>query len=305
MAEARNKDQTIGEPNNGTRDNVGVGDVRDKDVRNGVGRSAGGNARLLAIFDPTVMRPEDVRAVDIPPAPIAAAHAGIGQLSDSLQATVGTLDVITPEPTVIALQPALALVALAPEQEPTAMTSIFQAVILNALGLVDIDRDTVLAYGDDLVRYPMTTAQYTLGWSSPSGIKDVLAAIQRQQTDTAYSRTDYVKIIDRKPAYTAHAGEQQRLDGSTQEAAASAKSHSQWDTQHYIQSFYSATSGSVGTQGNIMAEEGFWIEVRNGAAELHFGIGGLDLPTATDVFRRWLDGERKFPDIGQWQKLII
>lgn len=54
-----------------------------------------------------------------------------------------------------------------------------------------------------------------------------------------------------------------------------------------------------------MAEEGFWIEVRNGAAELHFGIGGLDLPTATDVFRRWLDGERKFPDVGQWQKLII
>lgn len=185
------------------------------------------------------------------------------------------------------------------------MTSIFQAVIPNALGLVDIDRDTVLAYGDDLVRYPMTTAQYTLGWSSPSGMKDVLAAIRRQQTDTAYSRTDYVKIIDRKPAYTVHAGNQQQADDSTQEAAASAKSQSQWDTQHYIQSFYSATSGSVGTQGNIMAEEGFWIEVRNGAAELHFGIGGLDLPTATDVFRRWLDGERKFPDIGQWQKLII
>ncbi|MDK8846096.1 hypothetical protein QP888_06160 [Corynebacterium sp. MSK297] len=305
MAEARNEDQTTGEPNNGTRDDVGVGDVRDKDVRNGIGSSAGVNARLLAIFDPTVMRPEDVRAVDMPPASITAAHAGIGQLNDSLQTVVGKLGDITPAPAVIALQSSLALVALAPEQEPTAMTSIFQAMIPNALGLVDIDRDTVLAYGDDLVRYPMTTAQYTLGWSSPSGIKDVLAAIQRQQTDTAYSRTDYVKIIDRKPAYTAHAGNQQQTDDSTQEAAASAKTHSQWDTQHYIQSFYSATSGSVGTQGNIMAEEGFWIEVRNGAAELHFGIGGLDLPTATDVFRRWLDGERKFPDIGQWQKLII
>ncbi|MDK4233848.1 hypothetical protein [Corynebacterium propinquum] len=305
MAEARNEDQTTGEPNNGTRDDVGAGDVRDKDVRNGVGSSAGVNARVHAIFDPTVVRPEEARAVDIPPAAISAADAGCGQLNDSLQAVVGKLGDITPAPTVTALQPGLALVALAPEQEPTAMTSIFQAVIPKGLGLVDIDRDTVLAYGDDLVRYPMTTAQYTLGWSSPSGMKDVLAAIQRQQTDTAYSRTDYVKIIDRRPAHTAHAGNQQQTDESAQEAAASDKSHSQWDTQHYIQSFYSATSGSVGTQGNIMAEEGFWIEVRNGAAELHFGIGGLDLPTATDVFRRWLDGERKFPDVGQWQKLII
>ena len=145
MAEARNEDQATGEPNNGTRDDVGVGDVRDKDVRNGVGSSASVNARVLAIFDPTVVRPEEARAVDIPPAVISAADAGLGQLNDSLQVVVGKLGDITPAPTVTALQPGLALVALAPEQEPTAMTSIFQAVIPKGLGLVDIDRDTILA----------------------------------------------------------------------------------------------------------------------------------------------------------------
>lgn len=160
---------------------------------------------------------------------------------------------------------------------------------------MDIDRATVLAYGDDLVRYPMTTAHYTLGWSSPRGIRDVLEAIYQQQTDTAYSRTDYVKIVDRQAAKTA----EQQSSGQSLQA------DSQWETQHYIQCFYSPTSGSVGTQGNIMADEGFWIEVRNGAAEMHFGIGGLDLDTATEVFRRWLAGERKFPDVGKWQKLII
>ena len=74
MAEARNEDQTTGEPNKGTRDDVGAGDVRDKDVRNGVGSSASVNARVLAIFDPTVLRPEEVRAVDIPPAAICRAR---------------------------------------------------------------------------------------------------------------------------------------------------------------------------------------------------------------------------------------
>ena len=122
-----------------------------------------------------------------------------------------------------------------------------------------------------------------------------------------------MKIIDRKPARTVHAGKSLREGERAQSASAEENQEtqggsqrgSQWDTQHYIQCFYSATSGSVGTQGNIMADEGFWIEVRNGAAELHFGIGGLDLHTATAVFRRWLDGERNFPDVGQWQKLII
>lgn len=261
-------------------------------------------SRYLAIFDPKSVRPYEVYAADI-----SAADLNLDIINGSLRDAVGMLGEINPKPAVRSLQPAAVLVAITPEQEPTAMTKIFQAVIPKHLGLVDLDRDTTLAYGDDLVRYPMTTAHYTLGWSSPSGIADVLEEIYRQQSTTEYSRTDYVKIIDRKPARSVHAGKSLREGERAQSASAEENQEtqrgSQWDTQHYIQCFYSATSGSVGTQGNIMADEGFWIEVRNGAAELHFGIGGLDLHTATAVFRRWLDGERNFPDVGQWQKLII
>lgn len=265
-------------------------------------------SRYLAIFDPKSVRPHEVYAADI-----SAADLNLDIINGSLRDAVGMLGEINPKPAVRSLQPAAVLVAITPEQEPTAMTKIFQAVIPKHLGLVDLDRDTTLAYGDDLVRYPMTTAHYTLGWSSPSGIADVLEEIYRQQSTTEYSRTDYVKIIDRKPARSVHAGKSLREGERAQSASAEenqetkwdTQQETQWDTQHYIQCFYSATSGSVGTQGNIMADEGFWIEVRNGAAELHFGIGGLDLYTATEVFRRWLDGERNFPDVGQWQKLII
>lgn len=265
-------------------------------------------SRYLAIFDPKSVRPHEVYAADI-----SAADLNLDIINGSLRDAVGMLGEINPKPAVRSLQPAAVLVAITPEQEPTAMTKIFQAVIPKHLGLVDLDRDTTLAYGDDLVRYPMTTAHYTLGWSSPSGIADVLEEIYRQQSTTEYSRADYVKIIDRKPARTVHAGKSLREGERAQSASAEenqetkwdTQQETQWDTQHYIQCFYSATSGSVGTQGNIMADEGFWIEVRNGAAELHFGIGGLDLHTATEVFRRWLDGERNFPDVGQWQKLII
>lgn len=269
-------------------------------------------SRYLAIFDPKSVRPHEVYAADI-----SAADLNLDIINGSLRDAVDMLGEINPKPTVRSLQPAAVLVAITPEQEPTAMTKIFQAVIPKHLGLVDLDRDTTLAYGDDLVRYPMTTAHYTLGWSSPSGIADVLEEIYRQQSTTEYSRADYVKIIDRKPARSVHAGKSLREGERVQSASAeenqetqqetqwSSQRSSQWDTQHYIQCFYSATSGSVGTQGNIMADEGFWIEVRNGAAELHFGIGGLDLHTASEVFRRWLDGERNFPDVGQWQKLII
>lgn len=269
-------------------------------------------SRYLAIFDPKSVRPHEVYAADI-----SAADLNLDIINGSLRDAVDMLGEINPKPTVRSLQPAAVLVAITPEQEPTAMTKIFQAVIPKHLGLVDLDRDTTLAYGDDLVRYPMTTAHYTLGWSSPSGIADVLEEIYRQQSTTEYSRADYVKIIDRKPARSVHAGKSLREGERAQNASAgenqetqqetqwSFQRSSQWDTQHYIQCFYSATSGSVGTQGNIMADEGFWIEVRNGAAELHFGIGGLDLHTASEVFRRWLDGERNFPDVGQWQKLII
>ncbi|MDC7110500.1 hypothetical protein PQG65_03740 [Corynebacterium pseudodiphtheriticum] len=269
-------------------------------------------SRYLAIFDPKSVRPHEVYAADI-----SAADLNLDIINGSLRDAVDMLGEINPKPAVRSLQPAAVLVAITPEQEPTAMTKIFQAVIPKHLGLVDLDRDTTLAYGDDLVRYPMTTAHYTLGWSSPSGIADVLEEIYRQQSTTEYSRADYVKIIDRKPARSVHAGKSLREGERAQSASAeenqetqqetqwSFQRSSQWDTQHYIQCFYSATSGSVGTQGNIMADEGFWIEVRNGAAELHFGIGGLDLHTASEVFRRWLDGERNFPDVGQWQKLII
>lgn len=269
-------------------------------------------SRYLAIFDPKSVRPHEVYAADI-----SAADLNLDIINGSLRDAVDMLGEINPKPTVRSLQPAAVLVAITPEQEPTAMTKIFQAVIPKHLGLVDLDRDTTLAYGDDLVRYPMTTAHYTLGWSSPSGIADVLEEIYRQQSTTEYSRADYVKIIDRKPVRSVHAGKSLREGERAQSASAeenqetqqetqwSSQRSSQWDTQHYIQCFYSATSGSVGTQGNIMADEGFWIEVRNGAAELHFGIGGLDLHTASEVFRRWLDGERNFPDVGQWQKLII
>ncbi|UNU76035.1 hypothetical protein [Corynebacterium pseudodiphtheriticum] len=269
-------------------------------------------SRYLAIFDPKSVRPHEVYAADI-----SAADLNLDIINGSLRDAVDMLGEINPKPTVRSLQPAAVLVAITPEQEPTAMTKIFQAVIPKHLGLVDLDRDTTLAYGDDLVRYPMTTAHYTLGWSSPSGIADVLEEIYRQQSTTEYSRADYVKIIDRKPARSVHAGKSLREGERAQSASAeenqetqqetqwSFQRSSQWDTQHYIQCFYSATSGSVGTQGNIMADEGFWIEVRNGAAELHFGIGGLDLHTASEVFRRWLDGARNFPDVGQWQKLII
>ncbi|MDK4227842.1 hypothetical protein [Corynebacterium pseudodiphtheriticum] len=269
-------------------------------------------SRYLAIFDPKSVRPHEVYAADI-----SAADLNLDIINGSLRDAVDMLGEINPKPTLRSLQPAAVLVAITPEQEPTAMTKIFQAVIPKHLGLVDLDRDTTLAYGDDLVRYPMTTAHYTLGWSSPSGIADVLEEIYRQQSTTEYSRADYVKIIDRKPARSVHAGKSLREGERAQNASAgenqetqqetqwSFQRSSQWDTQHYIQCFYSATSGSVGTQGNIMADEGFWIEVRNGAAELHFGIGGLDLDTASEVFRRWLDGERNFPDVGQWQKLII
>ncbi|MDK8717954.1 hypothetical protein QP892_05420 [Corynebacterium pseudodiphtheriticum] len=269
-------------------------------------------SRYLAIFDPKSVRPHEVYAADI-----SAADLNLDIINGSLRDAVDMLGEINPKPTLRSLQPAAVLVAITPEQEPTAMTKIFQAVIPKHLGLVDLDRDTTLAYGDDLVRYPMTTAHYTLGWSSPSGIADVLEEIYRQQSTTEYSRADYVKIIDRKPARSVHAGKSLREGERAQSASAeenqetqqetqwSFQRSSQWDTQHYIQCFYSATSGSVGMQGNIMADEGFWIEVRNGAAELHFGIGGLDLHTATEVFRRWLDGERNFPDVGQWQKLII
>lgn len=265
-------------------------------------------SRYLAIFDPKSVRPHEAYAADI-----SAADLNLDRINGSLRDAVGMLGEINPKPAVRSLQPAAVLVAITPEQEPTAMTKIFQAVIPKHLGLVDLDRDTTLAYGDDLVRYPMTTAHYTLGWSSPSGIADVLEEIYRQQSTTEYSRTDYVKIIDRKPARSVHAGKSLREGERAQSASAEenqetkwdTQQETQWDTQHYIQCFYSATSGSVGTQGNIMADEGFWIEVRNGAAELHFGIGGLDLHTATEVFRRWLDGERNFPDVGQWQKLII
>lgn len=269
-------------------------------------------SRYLAIFDPKSVRPHEVYAADI-----SAADLNLDIINGSLRDAVDMLGEINPKPTVRSLQPAAVLVAITPEQEPTAMTKIFQAVIPKYLGLVDLDRDTTLAYGDDLVRYPMTTAHYTLGWSSPSGIADVLEEIYRQQSTTEYSRADYVKIIDRKPARSVHARKSLREGERAQSASAeenqetqqetqwSSQRSSQWDTQHYIQCFYSATSGSVGTQGNIMADEGFWIEVRNGAAELHFGIGGLDLHTASEVFRRWLDGERNFPDVGQWQKLII
>ncbi|MCT1634355.1 hypothetical protein M3B03_01365 [Corynebacterium pseudodiphtheriticum] len=265
-------------------------------------------SRYLAIFDPKSVHPHEVYAADI-----SAADLNLDIINGSLRDAVGMLGEINPKPAVRSLQPAVVLVAITPEQEPTAMTKIFQAVIPKHLGLVDLDRDTTLAYGDDLVRYPMTTAHYTLGWSSPSGIVDVLEEICRRQNTTEYSRADYVKIIDRKPAGTVHAGKSLREGEPAQSASAEKNQEtqqetqrgSQWDTQHYIQCFYSATSGSVGTQGNIMADEGFWIEVRNGAAELHFGIGGLDLHTATEVFRRWLDGERNFPDVGQWQKLII
>lgn len=265
-------------------------------------------SRYLAIFDPKSVHAHEVYAADI-----SAADLNLDIINGSLRDAVGMLGEINPKPAVRSLQPAAVLVAITPEQEPTAMTKIFQAVIPKHLGLVDLDRDTTLAYGDDLVRYPMTTAHYTLGWSSPSGIADVLEEIYRQQSTTEYSRADYVKIIDRKPAGTVHAGKSLREGERAQSASAEENQEtqqetqrgSQWDTQHYIQCFYSATSGSVGTQGNIMADEGFWIEVRNGAAELHFGIGGLDLHTATEVFRRWLDGERNFPDVGQWQKLII
>ncbi|MFW8572468.1 hypothetical protein [Corynebacterium pseudodiphtheriticum] len=269
-------------------------------------------SRYLAIFDPKSVRPHEVYAADI-----SAADLNLDIINGSLRDAVDMLGEINPKPAVRSLQPAAVLVAITPEQEPTAMTKIFQAVIPKHLGLADLDRDTTLAYGDDLVRYPMTTAHYTLGWSSPSGIADVLEEIYRQQSTTEYSRADYVKIIDRKPARSVHAGKSLREGERAQSASAeenqetqqetqwSFQRSSQWDTQHYIQCFYSATSGSVGTQGNIMADEGFWIEVRNGAAELHFGIGGLDLDTASEVFRRWLDGERNFPDVGQWQKLII
>lgn len=261
-------------------------------------------SRYLAIFDPKSVRPHEVYAADI-----SAADLNLDIINGSLRDAVDMLGEINPKPTLRSLQPAAVLVAITPEQEPTAMTKIFQAVIPKHLGLVDLDRDTTLAYGDDLVRYPMTTAHYTLGWSSPSGIADVLEEIYRQQSTTEYSRADYVKIIDRKPARSVHAGKSLREGERAQSASAEENQEtqwsSQWDTQHYIQCFYSATSGSVGTQGNIMADEGFWIEVRNGAAELHFGIGGLDLHTASEVFRRWLDGERNFPDVGQWQKLII
>ncbi|UQV57010.1 hypothetical protein [Corynebacterium pseudodiphtheriticum] len=265
-------------------------------------------SRYLAIFDPKSVRSHEVYAADI-----SAADLNLDIINGSLRDAVDMLGGINPKPAVRSLQPAAVLVAITPEQEPTAMTKIFQAVIPKHLGLVDLDRDTTLAYGDDLVRYPMTTAHYTLGWSSPSGIADVLEEIYRQQSTTEYSRADYVKIIDRKPARSVHAGKSLREGERAQSASAEenqetkwdTQQETQWDTQHYIQCFYSATSGSVGTQGNIMADEGFWIEVRNGAAELHFGIGGLDLHTATAVFRRWLDGERNFPDVGQWQKLII
>lgn len=269
-------------------------------------------SRYLAIFDPKSVRPHEVYAADI-----SAADLNLDIINGSLRDAVDMLGEINPKPTLRSLQPAAVLVAITPEQEPTAMTKIFQAVIPKHLGLVDLDRDTTLAYGDDLVRYPMTTAHYTLGWSSPSGIADVLEEIYRQQSTTEYSRADYVKIIDRKPVRSVHAGKSLREGERAQSASAeenqetqqetqwSSQRSSQWDTQHYIQCFYSATSGSVGTQGNIMADEGFWIEVRNGAAELHFGIGGLDLHMASEVFRRWLDGERNFPDVGQWQKLII
>lgn len=250
--------------------------------------------RRLAIFVPAITTPMQVKqnVLSLPQTGVAdGTQVSAGQLA----AAVDKLETITPAPAIQVIDSGSVLVSIAPEQEPTAMTTIFQAVIPNQLGLLDIDRDTMLAYGDDLVRYPMTTAHYTLGWSSPSGIRDVLEAIYQQQTDTAYSRTDYVKIVDRQAAKTA----EQQSSGQSPQA------DSQWETQHYIQCFYSPTSGSVGTQGNIMADEGFWIEVRNGAAEMHFGIGGLDLDTATEVFRRWLAGERKFPDVGQWQKLII
>jgi len=229
-------------------------------------------SRYLAIFDPKSVRPHEVYAADI-----SAADLNLDIINGSLRDAVDMLGEITPKPTLRSLQPAAVLVAITPEQEPTAMTKIFQAVIPKHLGLVDLDRDTTLAYGDDLVRYPMTTAHYTLGWSSPSGIADVLEKIYRQQSTTEYSRADYVKIIDRKPARRVHAGKSLREGERAQSASAeenqetqqetqwSFQRSSQWDTQHYIQCFYSATSGSVGTQGNIMAEEGFWVGGRNRA----------------------------------------
>lgn len=255
-------------------------------------------SRRLAIFVPAITTPTQVKQNVLSSQQTGVAD-GAQVSGGQLAAAVDKLGTITPAPAIQVIDSGSVLVSIAPEQEPTAMTTIFQTVIPNQLGLLDIDRATVLAYGDDLVRYPMTTAHYTLGWSSPRGIRDVLKAIYQQQTDTAYSRTDYVKIVDRQAAKTA---EQQ---SSGQSLQADSQADSQWETQHYIQCFYSPTSGSVGTQGNIMADEGFWIEVRNGAAEMHFGIGGLDLDTATEVFRRWLAGERKFPDVGKWQKLII
>lgn len=255
-------------------------------------------SRRLAIFVPAITTPTQVKQNVLSSQQTGVAD-GAQVSGGQLAAAVDKLETITPAPAIQVIDSGSVLVSIAPEQEPTAMTTIFQAVIPNQLGLLDIDRDTMLAYGDDLVRYPMTTAHYTLGWSSPSGIRDVLEAIYQQQTDTAYSRTDYVKIVDRQAAKTA----EQQSNG--QSGQADSQADSQWETQHYIQCFYSPTSGSVGTQGNIMADEGFWIEVRNGAAEMHFGIGGLDLDIATEVFRRWLAGERKFPDVGKWQKLII
>ena len=172
-------------------------------------------SRYLAIFDPKSVRPHEVYAADI-----SAADLNLDIINGSLRDAVGMLGEINPKPAVRSLQPAAVLVAITPEQEPTAMTKIFQAVIPKHLGLVDLDRDTTLAYGDDLVRYPMTTAHYTLGWSSPSGIADVLEEICRRQNTTEYSRTDYVKIIDRKPARTVHAGKSLREGERAQSASA-------------------------------------------------------------------------------------
>lgn len=210
-------------------------------------------SRYLAIFDPKSVRPHEVYAADI-----SAADLNLDIINGSLRDAVDMLGEINPKPAVRSLQPAAVLVAITPEQEPTAMTKIFQAVIPKHLGLVDLDRDTTLAYGDDLVRYPMTTAHYTLGWSSPSGIADVLEEIYRQQSTTEYSRADYVKIIDRKPARSVHAGKSLREGERAQSASAeenqetqqetqwSFQRSSQWDTQHYIQCFYSATSFVAG-----------------------------------------------------------
>ena len=97
-------------------------------------------SRYLAIFDPKSVRSHEVYAADI-----SAADLNLDIINGSLRDAVGMLGEINPKPAVRSLQPAAVLVAITPEQEPTAMTKIFQAVIPKHLGLVDLDRDTTLA----------------------------------------------------------------------------------------------------------------------------------------------------------------